>query len=98
MKVEKLYYSIGEVCGILDLEAHVLRFWEEEFSELKPEKSDGGTRRYRKKDIELLKRINHLLNVECYTHAGVRRQLKSRRMDKTKMIRRELEDILKLLR
>ncbi len=72
---EKLYYSIGEVCELTGLEAHVLRFWESEFKQLDPPKSAGGTRRYRVRDVEMIQRIQHLLQVEKFTLDGARRQL-----------------------
>ncbi len=71
----KLYYKIGDVCGILGVEAHVLRFWETEFPELSPPKNKKGQRTYRPKDIELLLRIKKLLYEEGFTIAGARRQL-----------------------
>lgn len=72
---EKLYYKIREVCGIVGVEAHVLRFWEAEFPSLSPPKSKSGHRTYRPKDIELLFRIRKLLYEEGYTIAGARKQL-----------------------
>jgi DNA-binding transcriptional MerR regulator len=71
----KLYYKIGEVCGIVGVEAHVLRYWETEFPGLAPLKSKGGQRTYRPKDIELLLSIRRLLYEEGYTIAGARRRL-----------------------
>jgi len=73
----KLYYKIREVCEIVGVEAHVLRFWEMEFPSLSPPKSKTGQRTYRPKDIELLLRIRHLLYEEGYTIAGARKQLSS---------------------
>ncbi len=72
---KKLYYKIGEVCKILGVEPHVLRYWETEFSCLSPPKSKTGQRTYRPKDIELLLRIRKLLYVEGFTIAGARKQL-----------------------
>ncbi len=71
----KLYYKIGEVCEIIGVESHVLRYWETEFRELSPPKSKSGQRTYRPKDIELLLRIKKLLYEEGFTIAGARRQL-----------------------
>lgn len=73
----KLYYKIREVCKIVGVEAHVLRFWESEFSSLSPPKSKSGQRTYRPKDIELLLRIKHLLYEEGFTIAGARKRLGS---------------------
>ncbi len=74
---KKLYYKIGEVCEILGVEPHVLRYWETEFSCLAPPKSKSGQRTYRPKDIELLLRIRKLLYDEGFTIAGARKQLKT---------------------
>ena len=71
----KLYYKIREVCEIVEVEAHVLRFWETEFPALSPPKSKSGQRTYRPKDIELLLRIRKLLYEEGFTIAGARKQL-----------------------
>jgi DNA-binding transcriptional MerR regulator len=72
---QKLYYKIGEVCEIVGVESHVLRFWETEFPALSPPKSKSGQRTYRPKDIELLLRIRKLLYEEGFTIAGARRRL-----------------------
>jgi DNA-binding transcriptional MerR regulator len=71
----KLYYKIGEVCRIVGVEAHVLRYWETEFPALAPQKSRGGQRIYRPKDIELLLEIRRLLYEEGFTIAGARKHL-----------------------
>lgn len=72
---QKLYYKIREVCEIVGVEAHVLRFWETEFPALAPPKSKSGQRTYRPKDIGLLLRIKKLLYDEGFTIAGARKQL-----------------------
>jgi DNA-binding transcriptional MerR regulator len=72
---KKLYYKIGEVCELLGVEPHVLRYWETEFASLSPPKSKSGQRTYRPKDIELLLRIRKLLYEDGYTIAGARKQL-----------------------
>ncbi len=74
---KKLYYKIREVCRIVGVEAHVLRFWESEFPALSPPKSKTGQRTYRPKDIELLLRIKKLLYEEGFTIAGARKRLES---------------------
>ncbi|HYK87735.1 MAG TPA: MerR family transcriptional regulator [Acidobacteriota bacterium] len=71
----KLYYKIGEVCDIVGVESHVLRYWETEFPDLSPPKNRSGQRTYRPKDIELLLRIRKLLYEERFTIAGARKQL-----------------------
>jgi DNA-binding transcriptional MerR regulator len=74
---KKLYYKIREVCEIVGVEAHVLRFWESEFPALSPPKTKTGQRIYRPKDIELLLRIRRLLYEEGFTIAGARKQMSS---------------------
>src|SRR3972149_1502504 len=71
----KLYYKIREVCEIVGVEAHVLRFWEMEFPVLSPPKSKSGQRTYRPKDVELLLRIRKLLYEDGFTIAGARKRL-----------------------
>jgi DNA-binding transcriptional MerR regulator len=72
---KKLYYKIGEVCEIVGVEAHVLRFWETEFPALAPPKSKNGQRTYRSGDIELILKIRKLLYEDGYTIAGARKRL-----------------------
>lgn len=69
---DKLYFRIGEVARLCGVEAYVLRFWETEFSQLRPNKSGTGQRLYRKRDVELALRIKRLLYAEGYTIAGAR--------------------------
>jgi DNA-binding transcriptional MerR regulator len=76
---KKLYYKIGEVCEIVGVPAHVLRYWETEFPTLTPPKSRGGQRTYRPADIELLLRIRKLLYEEGFTIAGARKKLGHRK-------------------
>ena len=87
---EKLYYSISEVSRMTGLEPYVLRYWEKEFSMLKPKKNRGGTRLYTTRDIELINRINHLRTKEKLTIAGARTKLtmKGPSEEKTEMISR----------
>ena len=83
---KKLYYKIREVCDIVGVEAHVLRFWETVFPALSPPKSKSGQRTYRPKDIELLLKIRKLLYDDGFTIAGARKQLgteKSARASRT---------------
>jgi DNA-binding transcriptional MerR regulator len=75
---KKLYYKIREVCEIIGVEAHVLRFWESEFPALSPPKTKTGQRIYRPKDIELLLEIQQLLYEEGFTIAGARKRLGSK--------------------
>lgn len=81
---EKLYYAISEVSRMTGLEPYVLRYWEKEFSMLKPKKNRGGTRLYTTKDIELINRINHLRTKEKLTIAGARTKLNLKRGSETR--------------
>jgi DNA-binding transcriptional MerR regulator len=74
---DKLYFRIGEVSELCRLPAYVLRFWETEFPQLKPVKSNTGQRMYRRKDVEAVLRIKRLLYEEGFTIAGARQQLRS---------------------
>ncbi len=73
--IRKLYYSIGEVSKLTDLEQHVLRYWETEFPELKPQKNRAGRRIYTESDVAFIQRIKHLLREEKYTIEGARKAL-----------------------
>ncbi|HLV31588.1 MAG TPA: MerR family transcriptional regulator [Chitinispirillaceae bacterium] len=75
MDLKKMYYSISEVCKIIGLEPHVLRYWESEFTQLRPKKNRAGNRAYREKDIELVKYIKHLLYEEKFTIPGAKKKL-----------------------
>ena len=74
---DKLYFRIGEVSRLCRLPAYVLRFWETEFPQLKPTKSNTGQRMYRRRDLENALRIKTLLYDDGYTIAGARQQLRS---------------------
>ena len=74
--IKKLYYSIGEVSNILDVEKYVLRYWEKEFYSLSPAKNSAGNRVYKEKDINLLKLIKYLLYKKKYTIEGANELIK----------------------
>src|SRR5579864_1102484 len=74
---DKLFFRIGEVSKLCSLPAYVLRFWETEFSQLKPGKSNTGQRLYRRKDVENVLRVKNLLYEEGYTIQGARQFLKA---------------------
>src|SRR6201994_2384748 len=113
---DKLYFRIGEVSELLGVETYVLRYWESEFPVLSPKKSGTGHRLYRRKDVELLLRIKHLLYERRFTIEGARQALQSEAKapkparvpkraqaelfseDPLPEIRRELQDILELLK
>jgi len=106
---EKRYYSISEVSRMTGLEPYVLRYWEKEFSMLRPRKNRGGSRMYTSKDIELVNRINHLRTKEKLTIAGARAKLTLKRTAEAQVetknkarfrtlvgqIRKDVEDLLK---
>jgi DNA-binding transcriptional MerR regulator len=72
---EKLFFKIGEVCDIVGVQAHVLRYWETEFPMFSPQKNRAGQRTYRKRDVEIGLRIKELLYEELYTIAGAKKKL-----------------------
>jgi DNA-binding transcriptional MerR regulator len=74
-KSDTAFRTIGEVVQELDLPAHVLRFWESKFPEIKPMKRGGGRRYYRPEDLDLLRRIRRHLYQEGYTIRGVQKLL-----------------------
>ena len=74
-KVEKLYYSIGEVAEMLTVPVSTVRFWENEFDILKPMKNKKGNRLFTQADIKSLKIIHHLLKEEGMTLSGVKKKL-----------------------
>ncbi len=74
--IEKIYWTITEVAEMFDVNASAIRFWERNFDILKPKKNHYGDRVFVKKDIENLRKIHHLLKVECYTIEGAQKKLK----------------------
>ncbi len=78
-ETEKLYYKINEVSEITEVKPYILRYWESEFSVLKPEKDLNDQRRYKKKDIELILTIKQLLYEEGYTISGAKKKIKELR-------------------
>ena len=73
---DKFYFKIGEVSDIADVPPYVLRFWETEFKQIKPKRTDAGQRLYRKQDVLLVLRIKHLLYDRKFTIEGARQHLK----------------------
>jgi DNA-binding transcriptional MerR regulator len=71
----RTFYSIGEVCALIGVKPHVLRYWESQFEELSPAKNRAGNRVYRSEEIELIALIHRLVHEERFTVAGARRQL-----------------------
>jgi DNA-binding transcriptional MerR regulator len=74
---DKLYFKIGEVAELVGVKPYVLRYWESEFSILKPTKTKSKHRLYRRKDIETLLQIKQLLHNERFTIEGARKRIKS---------------------
>src|SRR5713226_8502885 len=72
---EKLFFRIGEVCDLIKVQPHVLRYWETEFPMLAPQKNRAGQRVYRRKDVEMVLRIRDLLYEEKFTIAGAKKKL-----------------------
>jgi DNA-binding transcriptional MerR regulator len=74
---DKLFFRIGEVSQLVGVEPYVLRYWESEFPGLSPKKSSTGQRMFRRKDVELLLNIKHLLYDEKFTIEGARKALRA---------------------
>ena len=74
---DRLYFRIGDVARICEVEPYVLRFWETQFPNLKPNKGGTGQRLYRRREVELALRIKQLVHNEGYTLAGARQALES---------------------
>src|SRR5262245_38698905 len=76
---QKEYYSISEVCELVDLRPHVLRYWETQFGLLNPSKNRSGNRVYQRKEIRLILLVKHLLYEEKYTVEGAKKKLEQLR-------------------
>jgi len=74
---DRLYFKIGDVAQICGLETYVLRFWETQFPQLKPNKSGTGQRLYRRREVEMVLEIKRLVHDEGYTLAGARQVLET---------------------
>ena len=108
----KRYFTIGEVSELCGVKPHVLRYWEQEFAQLKPVKRRGNRRYYQHHEVLLIRRIRELLYEQGFTISGARNKLDSRNGSDnspaltalppldidTIAIRYELEDILQLLK
>lgn len=73
--MKKLYYSIGEVSDITEVEAHVLRYWETVFNELNPKKNKAGNRIYKENDIETILKLKELIQDKKYSTEGAQQVL-----------------------
>ena len=102
----KRYFTIGEVSELCGVKPHVLRYWEQEFPQLKPVKRRGNRRYYQRQDVLVIRQIRGLLSDQGFTIGGARNRLEGdeAREDVTqthqlaKQLRLELEEILKTLR
>ena len=109
---DKLFFKIGEVADLANVEQHVLRYWEDEIDALKPTKNKSGQRLYQKKDVELVLEIKRLLYEEKFTIAGAKSKLKKYKKKGTQLdfaydresflewkrqMKNDLESILKTL-
>ena len=102
----KRYFTIGEVSELCDVKPHVLRYWETEFTSLKPVKRRGNRRYYQRHDVLMIRQIRGLLYEQGYTISGARQRLEGEvgRVETTlsaqivKQVRIELEEVLQLLR
>lgn len=74
---DKIFFKIGEVCELVGVQAHVLRYWETEFPTFSPQKNKSGQRSYRRKDVEVALKIKQLLYKEMFTIAGARQKLQA---------------------
>ena len=90
---EKIFFKIGEVCDLVGVQAHVLRYWETEFSMLSPQKNRSGQRTYRRRDVEIALRIKELLYDELFTIAGAKKKLQTelREQSRLKIVHSESE-------
>ncbi len=103
--LNKLFYKIGEVGNIAQVESYVLRYWESEFPFLSPRKNKAGQRVYTKKDVELILQIKKLLYQEKYTIAGVKKKFSEAPLRKSSVsietvekVKKKLQEILKTLK
>ena len=92
---DKLFFSIGEVSRLTNVEPYVLRDWEGEFRQLKPQKDGDGKRSYTKKDIELILQIKKLLREDLYTREGAKKQLEGKGNSLKKPHDQELVNIIR---
>tara|TARA_B110000858_G_C17525592_1_gene346810 strand:+ start:138 stop:473 length:336 start_codon:yes stop_codon:yes gene_type:complete len=94
--IKKVYYSIGEVADLFNVNKSLIRFWEKEFSIIRPKKNKKGNRFFTKKDIENFKIIFHLVKERGYTLAGAKKKLRENKNDTIRNI--EIVNELKKIR
>lgn len=86
IKIEKIYYSIGEVADLFEVRPSLIRFWEKEFDILKPQKNKKGNRLFTRQDINNLRLIYHLVKERGFTLQGAKDKLKQNREDVEKRV------------
>jgi DNA-binding transcriptional MerR regulator len=98
-KIEKIYFSIGEVAGMFGVNTSLIRFWEREFDIIKPHKNQRGNRQFTQKDLDNFRIIFHLVKEEGLTLDGARRRLKNKMTDEeiNLEIVKSLENIKEML-
>lgn len=98
-KIEKIYYSIGEVAEMFEVNPSLIRYWESQFENIKPKKTPGGKRHYMLKDIEQIHLVFHLVKEKGMTLAGAQQKLKGNRNDteSNHLIVKKLQQIRDLL-
>jgi DNA-binding transcriptional MerR regulator len=89
---DKLYFKIGEVADIVGVKPYVLRYWETEFSVVKPAKTRSKHRLYRRKDVEMLLQIKRLLHDQRFTIEGARKRLKGLQKEERAQLEMPLGD------
>ncbi len=102
----KRYFTIGEVSELCAVKPHVLRYWEQEFPQLKPVKRRGNRRYYQRHDLLMIRQIRSLLHEQGFTILGARQQLEgddaqtdvTRSQQIARQVRMELEEVLQILR
>jgi len=85
-KIEKIYYTIGEVAELFEVNASLIRFWENEFDFLNPQKNKKGNRLFTKEDLNKLRLIYHLVKEKGYTLQGARERIKGNKEDVEKQV------------
>ena len=88
----KRYFTIGEVSELCGVKPHVLRYWEQEFTQLKPVKRRGNRRYYQHHEVLLIRRIRELLYEEGFTISGARNRLDNARLDNARLEAEEKSD------
>ncbi len=101
---DKRYFRIGEASRIIGVEPYVLRYWENEFSQIRPQRADSKQRTYQKNDLEIILEIKRLLYKEKMTIEGAKKRLRQKRTTETvkgslflEEVKNELREVVELL-